>query len=115
MNMCMVSDGQGNVVMFEKVNGSYQGTTFPGGHIERNENFSESVICEVRKETGLIIENPKLCGIYHWFYDSGHQMVYIYHTERYTRELSSSKEGQVCWISKKNFLKKTWRRGWRLW
>lgn len=106
MNMCMVSDGQGSVVMLEKVNSSYQGATFPGGHIERNETFSESVIREVREETGLIIENPKLCGIYHWFIDSVHQMVYIYHAERYTGELSSSEEGQVCWISEKEFLEK---------
>ena len=55
MNMCMVSDGQGNVVMLEKVNSSYRGATFPGGHIERNETFSESVIREVREETGLKI------------------------------------------------------------
>lgn len=44
MNMCMVSDGQGNVAALEKVSGSYQGTTFPGGHVERNETFAEAVI-----------------------------------------------------------------------
>ena len=106
MNMCMVSDGQGNVVMLEKVSSNYRGATFPGGHVERNETFSESVIREVREETGLAIENPKLCGIYHWFIDSVHQIVYIYHAERYSGELCSSQEGQVCWISEREFLKK---------
>lgn len=106
MNMCMVSDGQGNVVMLEKVDNRYQGITFPGGHVERNETFSEAVIREVREETGLTIEDPKLCGIYHWYVDSVHQIVYIYYTERYTGDLCSSKEGKVCWISEKDLLEK---------
>lgn len=106
MNMCMISDGQGNVVMLEKVNDRYHGATFPGGHVERQETFLESMIREVREETGLVIENPKFCGIYHWFIDSVHQIVSIYHAERYRGELCSSEEGQVSWISEKEFLKK---------
>lgn len=106
MNMCMISDTQGNVVMLEKVTGSYQGATFPGGHVERNETFSEAVIREVREETGLMIKDPKLCGIYHWFLDNVHQIVYIYHAENYTGKLCSSSEGNVCWISEKDFLEK---------
>lgn len=106
MNMCMVSDGHGNVAALEKVGGNYQGTTFPGGHVERNETFTEAVIREVREETGLVIENPKLCGIYHWFIDSVHQIVFIYQAEKYTGELQSSEEGQVFWISEKDFLEK---------
>lgn len=106
MNMCMVSDGQGNVAALDKISGHYQGTTFPGGHVERNETFSEAVIREVQEETGLIIRSPKLCGIYHWFIDSVHQIVYIYHAEGYQGELCSSEEGEVYWISEKDFLEK---------
>ena len=106
MNMCMVSDGQGNVAALEKVSGNYQGTTFPGGHVERNETFAEAVIREVKEATGLVIENPKLCGVYHWFIDSVHQIVYIYQAEKYIGELQSSAEGQVYWISEKDFLEK---------
>lgn len=74
--------------------------------MERNETFTEAVIREVREETGLVIENPKLCGIYHWFIDSVHQIVFIYQAEKYTGELQSSEEGQVFWISEKDFLEK---------
>ena len=74
--------------------------------MERNETFTEAVIREVREETGLVIENPKLCSIYHWFIDSVHQIVYIYLAEKYTGELQSSEEGQVFWISEKDFLEK---------
>lgn len=106
MNMCMVSDGQGNVVVLEKVSGHYRGMTFPGGHVERNETFSDAVIREVREETGLVIENPKFCGIYHWFIDSVHQIVFVYYADRYTGELCSSEEGKVFWISEKDFPEK---------
>ena len=41
MNMCMIQDDKGNVLALDKVNDSYTGTTFPGGHVEQNEIFSE--------------------------------------------------------------------------
>lgn len=106
MNMCMISDGLGNVVALEKTSGNYQRTTFPGGHVKRNETFMESVIREVREETGLDIEKPRFCGIYHWFCDSIHQIVYIYLAENYSGELQSSSEGSVCWLPEKEFLEK---------
>ena len=70
MNMCMILDGKGNVLALDKVNDSYTGTTFPGGHVERNELFSKSMIREVWEETGLTIESP----------------------------MTSSEEGKVYWI-----------------
>ncbi len=66
MNMCMIQDDKGNVLALDKVNDSYTGTTFPGGHVEQNEIFQKSMIREVWEETGLTIETPKLCGLYHW-------------------------------------------------
>lgn len=36
--------------------------TFPGGHIEKNENPEEAIIREVKEEVGLKIENLKLLG-----------------------------------------------------
>ena len=35
MNMCMILDGEGNVLALDKVNDSYTGATFPGGHVEK--------------------------------------------------------------------------------
>ena len=65
MNMCMICDNAGNVLALDKVNDSYTGTTFPGGHVEKNEIFNDSIIREVWEETGLKIESPKLRGVYH--------------------------------------------------
>ena len=62
MNMCMIQDGRGNVLALDKVNDSYTGTTFPGGHVESGELFFQSMIREVWEETGLTIENPEFRG-----------------------------------------------------
>lgn len=55
-NMCMIYDNNGNVVVQDKINQSWGGITFPGGHIEKQESFVDSVIREVKEETGLIIK-----------------------------------------------------------
>ena len=56
MNMCMVYDHAGRVLALDKVGKSYSGTTFPGGHVEPGETFTESVIREIYEETGLTIK-----------------------------------------------------------
>lgn len=98
MNMCMILDGKGNVLALDKVNDSYTGTTFPGGHVERNELFSKSMIREVWEETGLTIESPILCGLYHWYKGAVHNVITLYKAEKFTGTLTSSEEGKVYWI-----------------
>ena len=44
MNLCMVQDGKGNVLALDKVNDSYTGTTFPGGHVEIGSNLFFAVL-----------------------------------------------------------------------
>ena len=67
-NMCMVYDGT-KVLVEEKIGKDYKGIIFPGGHIEENEPVVDSVIREIKEETGLTIKNPKLCGVKDWFND----------------------------------------------
>lgn len=63
-NMCMVCDAKGNVlVQNKKGDRTWHGWNFPGGHVEQGEFVTPSVVREIREETGLTIENPKLCGI----------------------------------------------------
>lgn len=99
MNMCMIEDEEGNVVALDKINNSYTGTTFPGGHIEKNEIFNDSIIREVWEETGLTIKNPKLCGVYHWMKNKIHNILFIYKAVEFEGELISSREGRVYWTS----------------
>ena len=97
-NMCMIYDNNGNVVVQDKINQSCGGITFPGGHIEKQESFVDSVIREVKEETGLIIKNPKLCGIKWWEVKRNKRyVVLLFKTNEYSGTLKSSNEGKVFW------------------
>ena len=98
-NLCMVSDGNGNVLVQDRRNPDWPGVTFPGGHVEPEEAFTDSVIREVFEETGLTIENPKLCGVKQFMTDEGARyVVFLYRANRFTGKLRSSREGEVFWV-----------------
>lgn len=97
-NMCMIYDGN-KVLVQNKVDDTYSGITFPGGHVEKGESFTDAVIREVFEETGLKISSPVLCGIKDWFRDDGSRYVVLfYKTNHFEGELSSSMEGDVYWM-----------------
>ena len=103
MNMCMVYDHSGRVLALDKVGKSYSGTTFPGGHVEPGETFTESVIREIYEETGLTIEHPQLVGVKHWHTkDNERYLVFLYKTSSFTGQLRSSDEGEVSWVKKES-------------
>ena len=99
-NMCMICDGKGNVLVQDKKNNpQWSGWNFPGGHVEPGEYVTPSVIREMQEETGLLIENPKLCGIkeFHKSKDGKRYIVFLYVANRYSGELKPSNEGDVFW------------------
>lgn len=98
-NLCMVYDGAGNILVQDRRKKDWPGLCFPGGHVEPGESFVESVIREVWEETGLTIENPKLCGTKQFQTRKGERyVVFFYKTNRYSGELKASDEGDVFWI-----------------
>ena len=77
------------------------GLVFPGGHVEEGESLLESVVREMKEETGLTIENPKVCGFKDWIQEDGTRyIVMLYKTDKFTGELKSSDEGRVFWIDR---------------
>lgn len=61
VNMCMVYK-DGLVLVQDKVHGKWGGLTFPSGHVERDESFTDAVIREVLEEAGLTVISPILCA-----------------------------------------------------
>ena len=102
-NMCMISDDHGNILVQDRQNPNWPGITFPGGHVEHGESFCGSVIREVQEETGLVIENPVLCGVKQFqTRDDARYVVLFYKANRFSGTLTSSDEGPVFWIPRKD-------------
>ena len=100
-NMCMVYDGEGNMLVQDRLNPEWPGVTFPGGHVEPGESFTKAVIREVWEETGLTIEKPQLCGLKQfWEEDGTRYIVVLYKTNRFSGALRSSSEGKMFWIKR---------------
>lgn len=98
-NMCMIYDGY-KVLVQNKCDDSWGGVTFPGGHVENGESFTDAVIREIYEETGLTISSPQLCGIKNWFNDDGSRyMVIFYKTDKFSGDIKSSEEGEVFWTT----------------
>lgn len=103
-NMCLIEDGNGNIVMQirDPKRYSWSGAALPGGHIEEHEGLVESVIREVKEETGLTIHHPQLVGMKHWYTkEDVRYLVFLYRTSDFQGDLQSSAEGQVRWVARK--------------
>ena len=95
-NLCMVRDGD-RVLVMDRKKEDWPGITFPGGHVEAGELFTEAVIREVKEETGLRIASPQICGMKDWVEDGIRYVVHFYKTEKFDGDLISSEEGEIWW------------------
>ena len=99
--LCMISRGD-EILLQNRVKTDWRGYCFPGGHVEPGESIVDSVIREMQEETGLTVRNPKLCGIKQFPIDGGRYLVFLFKTDEFAGELSSSEEGRVEWIHRKD-------------
>lgn len=95
-NMCMIYD-KSRVVVIDRQKKDWPGITFPGGHVEPEESFTDAVIREIKEETGLTIKSPQLCGIKDWCENDCRYVVLFYKTNKFSGNLESSCEGKVWW------------------
>ncbi len=99
-NLCLVFRGD-EILVEEKIWEDRTGIIFPGGHVEEGESLLQSIIREVKEETGLTIEHPVPCGYKDWINDDGTRyLVLMYKTDKFTGELCSSEEGRVFWVKR---------------
>lgn len=104
-NICLVYD-KNRILVVDRKKKDWPGLTFPGGHVEKDENFNDSVIREVKEETGLSIKKPILCGIEEFkTKDEDRYLMLYYKTNKFTGKIKSSKEGEVFWVERKDLKK----------
>ena len=102
-NMCLIYDDDRILVEEKKGTNHDGGLVFPGGHIEPGESLKDSVIREMKEETGLDIIDPKLCGYKDWIREDGTRyIVLLYKTNKFTGNLHTSEEGRVFWLDRKD-------------
>jgi 8-oxo-dGTP diphosphatase len=101
--LCMVYRGE-ELLLQNRVKTDWRGYCFPGGHVEPGESILDSVVREMKEETGLTILSPRLCGIKQFPIDGGRYLVFFFKTDSFEGELISSNEGNVEWIARRDLL-----------
>ena len=96
--MTMVTDHLGRVLVQDRVNPSWPGVTFPGGHVELGESFVKAAAREVLEETGLTIHDPVLCGLKQFTANGRRYIVLLFRATQFEGELHDSEEGRVWWL-----------------
>ena len=96
-NLCMLRDGS-KVLVEDKITEDIRGIIFPGGHVEEHEPIVDSVIREMKEETGLTISNPHLVGIKQFPIENGRYIVLLFKSADYCGDLISSDEGKMEWV-----------------
>lgn len=95
--LCIVLRGN-EVLLQNRVKDDWRGFAPPGGHIEPGESIVESVIREMREETGLTVKHPRLCGVKQFPIPEGRYVVFLFLVKEYEGELVSSDEGKMEWL-----------------
>ena len=102
-NLCLIYQ-EDRILVQEKHWKGKTGIVFPGGHVEEGESLLESVIREMKEETGLTIERPIPCGFKDWIEKDGSRyLVLLYKTDQFSGEIISSDEGRVFWVTRSEF------------
>jgi len=97
--LVLVTDPEGRILVEDRVDASWPGICLPGGHVEKAESFTEAAIRETFEETGLLIKEPRLCGVKQFqTKDDARYVVFFYKANQYEGTLTSSEEGEVLWM-----------------
>lgn len=104
--MCLLYKEDGHFLVENRVKNDWPGLNLPGGHVEDEESIPESVIREMKEETGFIIplESLENCGYYEWNLpqEGVRHLCILFRSKVYEGELHDSVEGHVFWIKKED-------------
>lgn len=97
--LCLIHKGN-KFLLQDRLKKDWSGFTMPGGHVEKGESIVDAVIRETKEETGLTIQNPRLCGVKQFPIEGGRYIVFLFQTDTFSGEVRSSDEGKMHWISR---------------
>lgn len=102
--LCLIKNIDGKILVQDRKKKDWPGWTFPGGHVEKDENILDSVIREIKEETGLIIK-PRLVGIAEWLNDKdGSRELASLFVAQTPDELPKNTEQPLFWVTKEELV-----------
>lgn len=99
--LCLVEDGN-RILMQNRTKKDWSGFALPGGHVEPGESIIDSVVREIREETGLTIQDPKLVGVKQFPIKDGRYLVFLFKATSFRGVLRSSDEGEMRWVDRRD-------------
>ncbi len=100
--LCLIRKGN-EYLLQDRIKKDWKGFTLPGGHVEPGESIVDAVVREMKEETGLTVENPKLCGVKQFPIsgesgENGRYLVFLFVADKFSGEVISSEEGAMHWV-----------------
>jgi 8-oxo-dGTP diphosphatase len=103
-NICCLYRKSTNEVLVEnRLDSTWKGLAFPGGHLEKEEALTDSMVREFKEETGLTLLDPVLKGVKCWYNQGIRHMVFVYLATKYEGTLQSSSEGECFFMKLDDF------------
>ena len=75
-----------------------------GGHIEPGESKEDTLLREVKEETGLILTDFSYRGELLFINNDYEEIIYLFTSDSFTGELIQCDEGELRWINKDKIL-----------
>ena len=102
--MCMLYKEDGSFLVIERKKQDWPGINFPGGHVEDEESVPESVIREMKEETGYDLHSVEECGYFEWNVpkEGVRHLAILFRSKDFSGEIHPSKEGEVLWMKEED-------------
>ena len=103
-NMCMLYQEDGSFLVIDRKKQDWPGINFPGGHVEDEESIPESVIREMKEETGYDLHSVEECGYFEWNVpkENVRHLAILFRSKDFSGEIHPSKEGEVLWMKEED-------------